>query len=52
MMSPIILSAFSFIFFWDFFVSLPTIIELCIQALVQRLCIGPVNLSEPPTWLG
>ena len=46
MMSPIILSAFSFIFFWDFFVSLPTIIELCIQAVIQKRCILPVNIRE------
>jgi oligosaccharide repeat unit polymerase len=48
MLSPILLSAIGFIFFWDFFVSLPTIIELCIQALVQKLCIVPVSLTEPP----
>jgi len=52
LMSPIILSAFSFIFFWDFFVSLPTVIELCVQALVQKLCIVPVSLSDRPTGLG
>ncbi len=46
MMSPIILSAFSFIFFWDFFVSLPTIIELCIQAVIQKRCILPVNVRD------
>ena len=48
LMSPIILSSFSFIFFWDFFVSLPTIIELCVQALIQRLCITPVGMREGP----
>jgi hypothetical protein len=52
MTSPIILSAFSFIFFWDFFVSLPTIIELCVQALIQRLCITPVGMRERPAAQG
>jgi oligosaccharide repeat unit polymerase len=52
MMSPIILSAFSFIFFWDFFVSLPTIIELCVQGLTQRLCITPIGMRERPERLG
>jgi oligosaccharide repeat unit polymerase len=46
LMSPVILSAFSFIFFWDFFVSLPTIIQLCIQAMIGKRCILPVNTRE------
>jgi oligosaccharide repeat unit polymerase len=43
LLSPIVLSAIAFIFFWDFFVYLPSIIELGIQALIQRLCIVPVD---------
>lgn len=46
LLSPIILSAFCFLFFWDFFVSLPTIIELCIQGLIQRRCIAAVGMRE------
>ncbi len=52
LLSPILLSAFSFIFFWDFFVSLPTIIELCVQAVIQRFCIVPVKLRQRSVELG
>jgi hypothetical protein len=49
LMSPVLLSAFTFMFFWDFFVSLPTIIELCVQALIERLCISHVSVRQDPT---
>ena len=41
LLSPALLTALGFIFFWDFFVYLPTIVELCIQGVVQKLCILP-----------
>lgn len=53
MLSPIILSAIGFIFFWDFFLWLPTIIEFCVQLLIQKSCIVPLRriravLRPPP----
>jgi len=39
LLSPILLSAMGLIFFWDFFVYLPTLGELAIQAIVQKHCI-------------
>lgn len=39
LVSPILLSAMGLIFFWDFFVYLPTLGQLGIQLLVQRSCI-------------
>ena len=43
LISPALLTAVGFIFFWDFFLYLPTIVELCIQGVVQKLCIVPVR---------
>ena len=43
LLSPVLLSAMSLIFFWDFFVYLPTLGQLLIQAFVQRACIIPVR---------
>jgi oligosaccharide repeat unit polymerase len=43
MSSPIILSAIGFIFFWDYFTSLWTVLEFCIQAQIQRFCITPIK---------
>ena len=39
LVSPILLSAMGLIFFWDFFVYLPTLGQLGIQLLVQRNCV-------------
>lgn len=49
MWSPIILSAIGFIFFWDFFLYLPTLLGLAIQATVQRICIVPIRWESAPT---
>ncbi len=46
LVSPVLLAAIGFIFFWDFFVYLPTIIELAIQIVIQRLCVVPLNSGE------
>jgi oligosaccharide repeat unit polymerase len=46
LISPIFLSAMAFIFFWDFFVYLPTLGELAIQAFVQKACIEPVRTAR------
>ncbi len=43
LISPVILSAMAFIFFWDFFIYLPTLGQLGIQAIIQHLCIAPVR---------
>jgi oligosaccharide repeat unit polymerase len=43
LISPILLSAIAFIFFWDFFVYLPTIVEIGIQLVIQKLCVVPVG---------
>jgi oligosaccharide repeat unit polymerase len=43
MSSPIVLSAIGFIFFWDFFTTLSTVLEFCIQAWIQRSCIAPIR---------
>jgi oligosaccharide repeat unit polymerase len=43
LLSPVLLAAMSLIFFWDFFVYLPTLGQLGIQAIVQRLCIVSVR---------
>jgi oligosaccharide repeat unit polymerase len=43
LISPIVLSAMSLIFFWDFFVYLPTLGQLGIEAFVQKRCIVPVR---------
>lgn len=47
LLSPVILSAMAFIFFWDFFIYLPTLGQLAIQAVIQRHCIAPVRQSSP-----
>ncbi len=43
LISPVVLSAMAFIFFWDFFIYLPTLGQLGIQAVIQHLCIAPVR---------
>ena len=43
LISPVVLSAMALIFFWDFFVYLPTLGQLGIQAVVQRVCVTPAN---------
>lgn len=48
LVSPVLLSAMSLIFFWDFFVYLPTLGELAIQLMVQRFCIVPTRTAESP----
>jgi len=48
LLSPIVLSAMSLMFFWDFFVYLPTLGLLGIQAFVQKRCIVPARVTEPP----
>jgi hypothetical protein len=45
LVSPILLSAIGFIFFWDFFVYLPTILECIAQFAIQKLCIVPVGAT-------
>lgn len=52
LLSPVLLSAMSLIFFWDFFVYLPTLGQLAIQALVHRFCILPVRAAAPATRKG
>ena len=47
LLSPVLLSAMSLIFFWDFFVYLPTLGQLAIQAFVQKHCILPVRPALP-----
>lgn len=47
LLSPVLLSAMSLIFFWDFFVYLPTLGQLAIQALVQKFCVLPVRTASP-----
>jgi oligosaccharide repeat unit polymerase len=37
--SPVILSAIGFIFFWDFFTTLSTVLEFFAQGLIEKLCI-------------
>jgi oligosaccharide repeat unit polymerase len=39
LISPIFLSAIGLIFFWDFFIYLPTLGQLAIQAAVHKRCI-------------
>jgi oligosaccharide repeat unit polymerase len=39
LLSPILLSAMGLIFFWDFFIYLPTLGQLAIEAFVQKRCI-------------
>jgi len=53
LISPVILSALALMFFWDFFVYLPTLGLLAIQIVIQRLCIIPVYIarSSPPPQL-
>jgi oligosaccharide repeat unit polymerase len=48
MSSSIILSAIGFIFFWDFFTTLWTILEFCIQVLVQKFCVVPIRRAKEP----
>jgi len=50
LISPVILSAMALIFFWDFFVYLPTLGLIAIQMFMQKLCIVPVRIapSSPP----
>lgn len=45
LMSPVVLSAMALIFFWDFFIYLPTLGQLAIQAIVQRACIVPAKTT-------
>jgi oligosaccharide repeat unit polymerase len=40
LISPVILSAMSFIFFWDFFLYLPTLGQLCILFFIQKGCLA------------
>ena len=47
LLSPVVLSAMAFIFFWDFFIYLPTLGQLGIQALIQHFCIAPVRRASP-----
>lgn len=47
LLSPVLLSAMSLIFFWDFFVYLPTLGQLVIQGIVQKSCIVPVRTAKP-----
>jgi oligosaccharide repeat unit polymerase len=49
LISPVFLTAFGFIFFADFFVNLAMIIQLFVQALVQRLCIVPGRVNKLAT---
>ena len=48
LISPILLSAMSLLFFWDFFVYLPTLGLLAIEIFVQRSCIVPARVAESP----
>jgi oligosaccharide repeat unit polymerase len=48
MLSPILLSSIGFIFFWDYFTALYSVLEFCVQALTQKLCIKPVGTSRAP----
>ena len=56
LISPVLLSAMGLIFFWDFFIYLPTLGQLAIQAVVQKYCISsarrvmvPVSLQPRPS---
>jgi oligosaccharide repeat unit polymerase len=42
--SPIVLSGIGFIFFWDFFTTLSTVLEFCSQVVIQRLCVLPIRM--------
>jgi oligosaccharide repeat unit polymerase len=46
LISPVVLSAIALIFFWDFFVYLPTLGLLGIQVAVQRYCIAPARVAR------
>ena len=46
MLSPILLSSIGFIFFWDYFTALYTVLEFCVQALTQKLCVKPVGRAR------
>jgi len=46
LLSPIFLSAIALLFFWDFFVYLPTLGLLAIEVFVQRSCIVPARVAE------
>jgi hypothetical protein len=46
MLSPILLSSIGFIFFWDYFTALYTVLEFCVQALTQKLCVKPVGRTR------
>ncbi len=49
MSSPILLSAIGFIFFWDFFTTLSTVLEFGTQAVIQKFCIFPIRMARKRT---
>lgn len=48
LISPVLLSAMGLIFFWDFFIYLPTLGQLAIQAMVQKHCISSARRVTVP----
>jgi oligosaccharide repeat unit polymerase len=51
LISPVLLSAMGLIFFWDFFIYLPTLGQLAIQAIVQKHCITSARRVAVPVAL-
>ena len=51
LISPVFLSAMGLIFFWDFFIYLPTLGQLAIQAVVQKYCIASARRVSTPVVL-
>jgi oligosaccharide repeat unit polymerase len=43
MSSPVVLSGIGFIFFWDFFTTLSTVLEFSVQMVIEKRCIVPIR---------